>query len=115
MNVKIIKSTNPKKKLMAIFFNKHGKQMKITHFGAKGMSDYTIHKNKERRERYITRHAKDLDTNDPTRAGFLSMYVLWGNEPSLQKSIKDYKQRLQIYTKSKKFPRKIKGSKQLRD
>lgn len=113
MNVKIIKSKNPKKKFTAIFFNGNGKKIKTTHFGAKGMSDFTIHKNKERREKYITRHKKDLNTNDPTRAGFLSMYVLWGNEPNLQKSIKDYKRRLQIYKKTGKFPRKIKGSKAL--
>lgn len=31
---------------------------KIIHFGAKGFSDYTQHKDKERRDRYRSRHKK---------------------------------------------------------
>jgi hypothetical protein len=78
-----------------------------TDFGAAGMSDYTLHHDKERRSRYITRHIKDLRTNDPTRAGYLSMYILW-NKPSVKGSIIDYKKRLTIYNKTGKFPEKIK-------
>ena len=33
-------------------------------FGAKGMSDYTIHKDDERKERYINRHKKAEDWNN---------------------------------------------------
>lgn len=64
-----------------------------TDFGATGYSDYTKHKDKERRDRYIQRHEKDLDTDDPTRAGYLSMFILW-NKPSMEASIADYKRRL---------------------
>lgn len=60
-----------------------------TKFGAYGASDYTIHKDKERRDRYRLRHKKDLETNDPYRAGYLSYYVLW-NKPSLEESVKDF-------------------------
>ena len=112
MKVEIKKSTKPDKKLMAIF-TQNGKKIGTTHFGAKGMNDFTIHKNKERRERYITRHKRDLRTGDPTRAGFLSMYILWGDEPDLNASIRNYKKRLEIYTKTGKFPRSIKGTKLL--
>ena len=72
-------------------------------FGAKGMSDYTIHKDKERRNRYITRHAKDLRTNDPSRAGYLSMYILW-NKRSFKSSLNDYKRRLNSYNRTGNFP-----------
>ena len=65
----------------------------VTDFGATGYSDYTKHKDKERRDAYIARHKKDLDTDDPTRAGYLSMFVLW-NKPSREASIADYKRRL---------------------
>ena len=58
-------STNPKKKLMAVFTYDDGKT-KTTHFGAKGMDDYTITKDKEQRKRYRDRHKKDLKTKDPT-------------------------------------------------
>ena len=46
MKVKIQKSTNPKKKYMAIFTD-NGKKVKTTHFGSAGMSDFTINKDTE--------------------------------------------------------------------
>ena len=79
---------------------------KIIHFGAAGMSDYTKHKNLERRNRYIFRHRKDLKTGDPTRAGYLSMFVLW-NKPTLSGSVADYRRRLAKFNNSGKFPNKI--------
>ena len=88
-----------------IVFNKNGK--KITRkFGAAGMSDYTIHKDKSRREGYISRHKKDLKTNDPTRPGYLSMFILW-NKPSIRSSLSDYKRRLGVYNRTGKFPKNI--------
>ena len=35
------------------------------------------HKDKDSTTSSRKRHKKDLDTNDPTRAGFLSYYILW--------------------------------------
>lgn len=100
-----------KDKKYQIVFEKNGKKY-IRKFGAAGMSDYTIHKDKERRERYISRHAKDLRTGDPMRAGYLSMYILW-NKPTLKASLSDYKKRLNVYNKTGKFPTSISGSKKL--
>ena len=79
---------------------------KIIHFGAAGMSDFTKHRDNVRKNRYIFRHHKDLGTGDPTRAGYLSTFILW-NKPSLQASISDYKRRLNIYNRTGKFPTKI--------
>jgi hypothetical protein len=67
-----------------------------THFGTKGMSDYTLHKDKERRDRYRNRHRKDLMTNDPTRAGFLSYYILWGDSTSMQKNISSFRKKFNL-------------------
>lgn len=83
-------STKAGKKLMATFENDTGRT-KTTHFGAAGMDDYTKTKDKEQRERYRTRHAKDLRTTDPTRAGHLSYYLLWGDSTSLATNINNYK------------------------
>ena len=85
------------------------KKKKSTKFGAKGMSDYTIHKDTERRNRYIKRHTKDLRTNDPSRAGYLSMYILW-NKKTYKASLLDYKRRLNTYNRTGKFPKSISGS-----
>ena len=91
--VKIVKSTKPEKKLMAVFKNKKTGREKTVHFGDATMSDYTKHKDKDRRENYRSRHKKDLNTGDPTRAGFLSYYILWGSDTSQRESIKAYKER----------------------
>jgi len=95
MKVIISDSTNPKKKLMATFYDNEGKKIKTTHFGQAGADDYTITKDKEQRTRYRNRHKKDLDTNDYKKAGYLSWFLLW-NKPTLTESIKDYKKRFNL-------------------
>lgn len=89
------KSTKPDKKLMAVFQTDSGRS-KTVHFGAAGMDDYTLSKDKEQRKRYRERHKKDLDTNDPSRAGYLSYYILWGDSTSRRENIKDYKKRFNL-------------------
>jgi len=89
----VLKSKNKDKKYTAIF-DIDGKK-KITHFGQAGADDYTITKDKEQRTRYRTRHKKDLETNDPTRAGYLSYYILW-NKPTMRESIADYKKKFNL-------------------
>jgi len=70
----------------------HFQNGRKTRFGAQGYEDFTTHGDIKRREAYRKRHAKDLNTNDPYRAGYLSYYILW-NLPTLSASIKDYNQR----------------------
>jgi len=94
MKVVIKKSTNPKKKYMAVFSDK-GKKVKTTHFGAAGMSDYTKHKDKTRKRRYLSRHRKRENWSDYKSAGALSRYVLWG-ETSFRESVKRYKRRFNL-------------------
>ena len=89
------RSDKPNKKYMAIFTKENGRT-KTTHFGSKGMDDYTLTKDKEQRKRYRQRHKKDLKTNDPTRAGFLSYYLLWGDSTSLRTNIQSYKRRFNL-------------------
>ena len=95
MKVEIKPSTQKDKKLMAIFYDDDGKKKKTTHFGAKGMSDFTIHKDKERKQRYLDRHRKRENWNSFMTAGSLSRYLLW-NLPTLKASIADYKKRFKL-------------------
>jgi hypothetical protein len=88
-------STKPSKKYMAIFTRDNGRT-KTTHFGAKGMDDYTKTKDKEQRSRYRQRHQKDLKTGNYERAGYLSYYLLWGNSTSLRENIATYKKRFNL-------------------
>jgi len=91
----IKKSTKSDKKYMAIFKKDNGRY-KTTHFGAAGMDDYTLTGDKEARKRYRQRHKKDLNTNDPTRAGYLSYYILWGESKSIKENIRNYKRRFNL-------------------
>jgi hypothetical protein len=88
------KSTNPDKKFVAIIGNKS------VHFGAKGYSDYTLHKDKERMFRYENRHRKreNWTKSGLKTAGFWSKWILW-NKPSLLGSIKDTEKRFNIKIK----------------
>jgi len=92
--VSVVKSPKPGKKYRATF-DKDGR-LKHTDFGAAGMDDYLHTKDKDQRERYRTRHKKDLDTNDPTKAGFLSYYLLWGDSTSLQTNLSAYRRRFHL-------------------
>tara|TARA_R110000744_G_scaffold173649_2_gene292389 strand:- start:380 stop:667 length:288 start_codon:yes stop_codon:yes gene_type:complete len=94
MKVVIKKSTQDKKKYMAIFTD-NGKKIKSTHFGSAGMSDFTKNKDEERKKRYLNRHRKNENWNDKFSAGALSRWVLW-NKPTLTASIADYKRRFKL-------------------
>jgi hypothetical protein len=61
---------------------------KTVSFGASGYSDYTQHKDPERKQRYLNRHKKKENWSDPKTAGFYATHVLW-NKPSLTASITD--------------------------
>ena len=82
-------------KYVATFEMESGRKRK-TAFGAAGMDDYTITHDKEQRARYRKRHAKDLRSGDPTRAGFLSYYVLWGDSTSIRDNIEAYRNRFNL-------------------
>ena len=96
MEVVISKSTNKNKKFDAIVDGK-----KIS-FGAAGYSDYTIHKDLERKERYITRHAKREDWNKSglKTVGYWSKHLLW-NKDTLTKSINDISKKHNLNIKMK--------------
>ena len=69
---------------------------KTTKFGAKGMDDYTKTHDKEQRDRYIKRHQKDMTTGDPTRAGYLSRYLLWGESTSMMANLRAYRNKFNL-------------------
>jgi len=88
-------SDRPGKKLKAVFKDEATGRTKTTHFGASGMDDYTKTHDTEQRARYRKRHQKDLK-GDPTKAGYLSYYILWGNSTSIQANISAYKSRFNL-------------------
>ncbi len=83
MLVEIVKSKKPNKKFDAVI-----DKTKTVSFGAKGYSDFTIHKDEDRKDRYIKRHKTSENWNDPTTAGFYAKHVLW-KKPTMKESIAD--------------------------
>ena len=58
------------------------------------MSDFTLHKDPERKARYIARHKSNEDwaKSGIKIAGFYAKHVLW-NKPTLQASVNDLNHR----------------------
>ena len=87
LEIVITKSKTKGKKYDAIIDGK-----KTIHFGAKGYSDMIIHKDEERKDKYINRHKKNENWNDPKTAGFFAKNILW-NKPSVKASVEDTNKR----------------------
>lgn len=68
---------------------------KSIHFGARGYEDFTIHKDEERKKKYIARHSKNEDWNNPLTRGFWSRWVLW-NLPTVRSSVADVKKQFNL-------------------
>ena len=94
--VSIKKDTDGKHKLVAVFKNKETGRSKTTHFGAAGYTDYTLSKDKEKRERYLQRHKSREDWNNPITAGSLSRHILWGDTTSVAENIKAFKSKFKL-------------------
>tara|TARA_R110001632_G_scaffold96217_1_gene202457 strand:- start:435 stop:734 length:300 start_codon:yes stop_codon:yes gene_type:complete len=93
--IQLIKLTGDKKKYKAIFYDDDRKKIKTTKFGSAGMSDYTKHKDKERRKRYLDRHRARENWMDYKSAGSLSRYILW-NLPTIKESLNSYRKRFNL-------------------
>lgn len=94
--VNIKPSTRKDKKYDAFFEYVDGKIKKVS-FGAEGYSDYTIHKDPERKQRYIDRHIKrELKFwSQPDNPASLSRWILW-NLPTFEASLLDFRRRFRL-------------------
>ena len=104
-NITLKKSSKSDKKYMVIIHVDKSKSKsnskKTIHFGAKDYSDYTKHKDPERKQRYITRHKKteNWKKSGIESAGFWSRWILW-NKPTFKGSITDTEKRFNIKIRS---------------
>ena len=95
VSVVIKKSDKAGKKLQAVYTRENGRK-KTIHFGSAGMDDYTITKDKAQRKRYLDRHRKNENWNNPESAGALSRWILWGNSTSRQENIRSFKSKFKL-------------------
>jgi len=97
VSVKFGPGTSGNAKMKATFTDASG-DTKTTQFGYRGMSDYTKHKDADRRSAYLARHgskAQGENWKDPTTAGALSRYVLW-EKTSLPAAKSAFKKRFNL-------------------
>ena len=87
--VQLSKSDQEGKKYKAVFYNENRQKIKTTHFGESGMSDFTKHKDEDRKQAYLERHKKNEEWSDYMSAGACSRWILW-NKPSLSASYNHY-------------------------
>ena len=84
-------SDKPEKKYYIIT-----KDNKRVYFGAAGMSDFTKHKDEDRKNRYIKRHenneSKFWNKSGIDTASFWSRFLLW-EKPTIKESYQDIKKR----------------------
>tara|TARA_R110000737_G_scaffold234107_1_gene247130 strand:- start:131 stop:469 length:339 start_codon:yes stop_codon:yes gene_type:complete len=95
MKFKVVPSKKRGKKYTAIFECPKCNKTKVIHFGAEGMSDFTKHKDPARKERYLKRHRKREDWNNPMTAGALSRWILW-NKETHKASVDDFVERFDL-------------------
>ena len=88
-------SSNPKKKYDAYV---EGKKVS---FGATGYSDFTQHKDEDRKKNYISRHKPNQNWNDLTTAGAWSRWMLWERK-TIPEAIKNMEPKFNIKIKRSK-------------
>jgi len=84
MTVILARANNSKHKFMAIF-----PDGKTVRFGARGYSDYTMHKDQDRMKRYLIRHMsrENWTRSGAKTAGFWSRWLLW-SEPDFRRALR---------------------------
>lgn len=94
MEIVLRKSNKPEKKWMVDVDEKR------VYFGASKYQDYTMHNDKNRRNRYLQRHRKreDWGKTGIKTSGFWSRWLLW-NKKTIDESIKDLEKKFNLKIK----------------
>lgn len=93
------KSNKKDKKFDAVITKKDGSKKTVS-FGQAGYSDFTKHKNEERKERYIARHGATQSWTDINKPQTWSRYLLW-EEKTIPKAINKMERKFNIDIKNK--------------
>jgi len=84
------KSDRPDKKYFIITNDN-----KKIYFGQASASDFTLHKDEARKQRYINRHKKNENWNNKDTAGFWSRWLLW-EKPTIKESYEYIRKKFNI-------------------
>ena len=96
MNLYIYESARKDKRFLAIFVENDNIKFKIN-FGSKNGMTFVDHGDILKRENYLERHsALNEDWENPTTAGALSKWILWGQSPNINTNIELFKKRFKL-------------------
>lgn len=95
MKLVSVKRVGGKKEFVAIFERSDGRS-KTTRFGTASNYVSNPDKTKEDRKNYVARHRVNENFNDPTSAGALSRWILWGESRSFEKNVKTFKSKFNL-------------------
>jgi hypothetical protein len=100
----LTKSTNPAKKYQVVIFS-NKRKVRTIHFGAAAYSDYTMHRNEQRKINYLARHRirENWTKSGIYTSGWWSRWLLW-NQPTLASSIKFIRSRFGIIVRQRAAP-----------
>jgi hypothetical protein len=87
--VQLDKSNRTEKKFKVIFYDDNRNKILSVHFGQAGANDYTKTHDDEAKQRYIERHQKNENWNNPFSPGSLAYHLLW-TEKSMAKAYNKY-------------------------
>jgi len=105
-NKKTDKSTKKEKKIILEKSNKKDKRFKVTmknfqnmndhshDFGSKGAKTYIDSRTDQEKKNWFSRHKDDKGFNNIHSGIFYSKNLLWGDNKSLKKNIKDLEKKL---------------------
>lgn len=93
----IVKKSGKKDKKYKVDIYYNDKRIKSLHFGERGASDFTKHRDETKKKQYIARHRprENWTKTGLQTAGFWSKHLLW-NKPTLIKSGNDIKKKFNI-------------------
>lgn len=94
MRFTLEKATDGKHKYVGVFTRDDG-SVKHVPFGAKGMSDFTLNKDKLRQANYLARHRTTENWNNPETAGALSRWILW-NTQSVHQAVSLFRRKFNL-------------------
>ena len=72
-----------------------GDRRRTVHFGSSEHENFTMHKDVDRRARYIARHKDREDWRDLNKSGAWARYLLW-NKSTIRGSAQDMSKRFRI-------------------
>jgi hypothetical protein len=95
MELLSVKKSNAKDKRLTAKFKIGGRTESVS-FGLKGGKTYVDGRSWAEKEQYLARHRLNEKWSDPTTAGSLSRYILWGPHTSLEKNVNSFKKRFKL-------------------